>query len=140
VGGQGWNSAQIHEKIAHYSAQGWLKYLSFVPDQDLTCIYSGAKLFACISLYEGFGLPVLEAMSSGVPVICSNTASLPEVGGQAVFYVDPQRTEQVREALHELLHDEIKCTLLSQLGLARAQSFSWDLTVEQTIKAYEQIV
>ena len=139
VGSQGWNSAHIHQKIARYSAQGWLKYLSFVPNQDLPYIYSGAKVFACISFYEGFGLPVLEAMGSGVPVICSNTASLPEVGGDAVFYVEPQRIEQVREALSQLIGDESKCAHLSQLGLARAQCFSWGLTVEKTIQAYEQI-
>ena len=139
VGGQGWNSAQIHEKIARYSAQGWLKYLSFVPDQDLAPIYSGAKVFACISHYEGFGLPVLEAMASGVPVICSNVASLPEVGGDAVLYVEPDRTEQVRDALAQLIGDDAKCAHLAELGLARAQSFSWARTAEQTIAAYQQI-
>jgi alpha-1,3-rhamnosyl/mannosyltransferase len=111
-----------------------------VPDQDLAPIYSGAKLFACISHYEGFGLPVLEAMSSGVPVICSNVASLPEVGGDAVFYVDPQRTEQVRDALAQLMTDDAQCAHLAQLGLERAKSFSWGRAVEQTIKAYEHIV
>jgi len=140
VGGQGWNSEQIHQKMARYSAEGWLKYLSFVPDQDLAPIYSGAKLFACISHYEGFGLPVLEAMSSGVPVICSNVASLPEVGGDAVLYVDPQRTEQVRDALAQLISDDAQCAHLAQLGLERAKSFSWGRAVEQTIKAYEHIV
>ena len=118
VGGRGWNSAQIHQKIAHYSEQGWLKYLSFVPDQDLALIYSGAKLFACISHYEGFGLPVLEAMSSGIPVICSNVASLPEVGGDAVLYVDPNRTEHVRDALAQLIVDDIQ-SIHSQHGWIR---------------------
>ena len=140
VGGQGWNSAHIHQKIARYSEQGWLKYLSFVPDQDLAPIYSGAKVFACISHYEGFGLPVLEAMASGVPVICSNVASLPEVGGDAVLYVDPEKTEQVREALAKLMTDDAQCAHLSELGLAQAQHFSWGRAVEQTILAYEQIV
>lgn len=140
VGGQGWNSEHIHLKIAQYSAEGWLKYLSFVPDQDLAPIYSGAKVFACISHYEGFGLPVLEAMSSGVPVICSNVASLPEVGGDAVLYVEPSRTEQVREALAQLIGDDAKCAHLAQLGLERAKSFSWGRAVEQTIKAYQQIL
>jgi alpha-1,3-rhamnosyl/mannosyltransferase len=139
VGSQGWNSAHIHQKIARYSSQGWLKYLSFVPDQDLALIYSGAKVFACISHYEGFGLPVLEAMCSGVPVICSNTASLPEVGGDAVLYVEPTRVDEVREALNELLSDAVQCAQLRQLGLARAQSFSWARAAQQTIQAYQQM-
>ena len=140
VGGQGWNSAQIHQKIARYSEDGWLRYLSFVPDADLAPIYSGAKVFACISHYEGFGLPVLEAMASGVPVICSQVASLPEVGGDAVLYVDPNSTEQIREALAQLIVDDAKCAELIRLGLAQAQCFSWDRAVEQTIAAYAQIV
>lgn len=139
VGGQGWNSAQIHYKIGIYSAQGWLKYLNFVPDSDLPLIYSGAKVFACISHYEGFGLPVLEAMASGVPVICSNAASLPEVGGEAVLYVNPEQTEEVREALAQLIVDDVKCAHLAALGLARAQQFSWARAAEQTIQAYTQI-
>jgi alpha-1,3-rhamnosyl/mannosyltransferase len=140
AGGYGWNSTSIHEKIARYSQEGWLKYLTYVPDHDLACIYSGAKLFACVSHYEGFGLPVLEAMSSGVPVICSNAASLPEVGGNAVLYVKPNDQEQISKALLDVLSDDLKCEQLAAQGLARAQQFSWDKVVEQTIEAYGRIV
>ena len=136
VGGRGWNSEQIHQKIARYHQEGWLKYLSFVPDQDLAAIYSGARLFACISHYEGFGLPVLEAMASGVPVISSDAASLPEVGGDAVVYINPNHTEQVREALMRVLNDDLQCQDLARQGLERAKLFSWDKTVQQTIDAY----
>lgn len=139
VGGHGWNSEQIHQKIARYQQEGWLKYLTFVPDQDLAAIYSGARLFACISHYEGFGLPVLEAMASGVPVISSNAASLPEVGGDAVIYISPTQTDQVREALMRVLDDDLQCQDLARQGLERAKLFSWDKTVEQTIAAYGQI-
>ena len=140
AGGHGWNSESIHLKITRYSQEGWLKYLTFVPDYDLACIYSGAKLFACVSHYEGFGLPVLEAMSSGVPVICSDVASLPEVGGSAVLYVKPNAEEQIRQALFDLLSDDLKCEHLAAQGLVRAQHFSWDKVVAQTIGAYGRIV
>jgi glycosyltransferase involved in cell wall biosynthesis len=139
VGGRGWNSEQIHQKIQRYRQEGWLKYLSFVPNEDLAAIYSGARVFACISHYEGFGLPVLEAMASGIPVISSNAASLPEVGGDAVVYVNPNDEEQIREALMRVLGDDVLCQDLSIRGLKRSQVFSWERCAQMTIEAYRQI-
>lgn len=139
VGGYGWNSEHIHQKIERYAQQGWLKYLRFVPDQDLGAIYSGARLFACVSHYEGFGLPVLEAMASGIPVISSDVASLPEVGGDAVVYVNPNDTEQIQAALTRVLEDDVYSQILSASGLVRAKLFSWDRTVQETLLAYGRI-
>ena len=139
VGGRGWNSEQIHQKMERYRQEGWLKYLSFVPNDHLAAIYSGARLFACISHYEGFGLPVLEAMASGIPVISSNVASLPEVGGDAVVYVNPNDDEQIREALMRVLGDDALCQDLSIQGLKRSQVFSWERCAQKTIEAYRQI-
>ena len=139
VGGHGWNSASIHEKIARYSQEGWLKYPRFVPDQDLAFIYSGARLFACISHYEGFGLPVLEAMASGIPVISSDAASLPEVGGDAVVYVKPKQPEQIRASLIQVLSDDQQCQDLAIKGLEQAKLFNWERTAHQTIEAYRRI-
>ena len=139
VGGAGWNSEQIHGLIAKYSQEGWLKYLRFVPDLDMAAIYSGARVFACVSLYEGFGLPVLEAMASGVPVISSDVASLPEVGGDAVIYVNPNQTEQITHALKTILEDDQHCQILSQKGLERSKLFSWGRTVQETLLAYGRI-
>ena len=139
IGGSGWNSKHIHQLIATYSTQGWLKYLRFVPDLDMAMIYSGARLFACVSHYEGFGLPVLEAMASGVPVISSDVASLPEVGGDSVLYVNPNQTEQITHALKTVLEDDHYRQELSEKGLARAQLFSWGRTVQETLLAYQQI-
>jgi len=140
VGGKGWNSDSIHQKIARYSQEGWLKYLLFVSDQDLAYIYSGARLFACVSYYEGFGLPVLEAMASGIAVISSNAASLPEVGGDAVEYVSPHQEEEIREVLIRVLQDDSLCQDLSKRGLERSRLFSWERTAHQTIEAYRRIV
>lgn len=139
VGGRGWNSKDIHELIASYSAQGWLKYLDYVSDQDLAAIYSGARLFVCISRYEGFGLPVLEAMASGIPVISSGVTSLPEVGGNAVVYVDHNDTENIYFALQQVLQDDAYCESLSIKGLAQAKLFGWDRTTNETLSAYGQI-
>lgn len=139
VGGAGWNSKHIHQLIAKYTQEGWLKYLRFVPDLDMAAIYSGARVFACVSHYEGFGLPVLEAMASGVPVISSDVASLPEVGGEAVLYVNPNQIEQITHALKTVLEDNHYCQILSKKGLERAKLFSWDRTVQETLQAYGQI-
>jgi alpha-1,3-rhamnosyl/mannosyltransferase len=139
VGGHGWNSEHIHAKIARYSQEGWLKYLLFVSDEELAFIYSGARLFACVSHYEGFGLPVLEAMASGIPVISSDAASLPEVGGDAVVYVSPNQEEEIREALIHVLNDDSLRQDLSRQGLARATVFDWTRTAQQTIETYRRI-
>jgi len=139
IGGPGWNSMHIHDLIETYSKEGWLKYLRFVSDLEMAAIYSGARVFACVSLYEGFGLPVLEAMASGVPVICSDVASLPEVGGDSVIYVNPIQTDQIANALSMVLDDDHCHQQLSQSGLARAQLFNWGRTVQETLLAYERI-
>ena len=140
VGGHGWQSEHIHQKIARYSQEGWLRYLAFALEEDLPLIYSGARLFVFVSHYEGFGLPVLEAMASGVPVISSNAASLPEVGGDAVLYVEPNNTEQLVETLIMILGDDHHCNLLSERGYVRSRSFTWQRTVYETIDAYRKIV
>jgi len=139
VGSYGWSSESIHQKIAKYSQEGWLKYLLFVPDHDLASIYAGARLFACISHYEGFGLPVLEAMASGVPVIASNAPALVEVGGDAVVYVDPNSKEAIRQAIVDTLGDDRGSTILSSRGLAQARRFSWGRCTQETMDAYRLI-
>lgn len=139
AGSHGWHSESIHRRIALYAAEGWVKYLSYVPEAMLPMLYSGARAFAYISHYEGFGLPVLEAMASGVPVITSQVASLPEVGGDAVNYVQPKELDDVKSALARLLEDhDCRQNLVTQ-GLVQAQKFSWDRTVAETVAAYARL-
>lgn len=139
AGGYGWKSEDIHRKIAEYAAAGWVKYLSYVPEEVLPLLYSGARAFAYISHYEGFGLPVLEAMASGVPVITSQVASIPEVGGGAVEYIQPDDLDAVRDALCRVLEDaDLRADLIKR-GLQQAARFSWDQTVIQTLDAYRRI-
>ena len=139
AGSEGWKSSEIHQKIREAERSGWLRYLSFVAEEDLVPLYGGARLFVCVSLYEGFGLPVLEAMASGTPVIASDAASLPEVIGDAGRLVDPTRTEAIRTALLETLEDESQLKSMGERGQTRAAAFTWEATIERTVSAYRRI-
>lgn len=111
-----------------------VRLLGFVPDEDLPALYRGAIFFVYPSLYEGFGLPPLEAMSQGTPVIVSNTSSLPEVCGDAAVYVDPNDSDGIEKQMQILLHDAPRQTELGMKGFARVKQFSW----EQFMKAVLQ--
>lgn len=104
--------------------------LQYLPVEDIPGLYSGAKALIYPSLYEGFGLPPLEAMACGCPVIVSNTSSLPEVCGDAAYYIDPYSTESIAEAICKLARDENLRNNLRQKGLERAKLFTWDKTAQ----------
>lgn len=139
VGSSGWLSEALLADIARLSTQGWLKYLGFVPQNDLPSLYAGARAFVYPSVYEGFGLPVLEAMASGVPVVASPFTSLPEVTQGAALLVDPDNVEALASAIHYSLIDENWRQTAINSGLAVAQTFSWDRCADQTIKVYQAI-
>lgn len=139
VGSSGWLSEALLADIARLSAQGWLKYLGFVPQNDLPALYAGARAFVYPSVYEGFGLPVLEAMASGVPVVASPFTSLPEVTQGAALLVDPDDVDALASAIHRALVDESWRQSAISLGLAVAKTFSWDRCADQTIKVYQSI-
>jgi alpha-1,3-rhamnosyl/mannosyltransferase len=109
---------------------GKVRFIGYVEDSDLAALYSGAKLFVYPSLYEGFGLPVLEAMTCGAPAITSRRASLPEVAGGEAFYVDPENIGEMADAILELLSDEDRRQSLIQSGFAQARKFSWQAAAE----------
>lgn len=136
AGYKGWNNADIMERIDKGQREGWVKYLGFVPNDDLPVLYAGAKLFVFPSLYEGFGLPILEAMASGVPVITSNRSSIPEVGSDAVLYTDPNDIDSMRYDLERgLIDDKWHETAISN-GLTQAGRFSWKRCADDTINVY----
>ena len=110
----------------------------FVEDADKPAIYSGASLFVFPSIYEGFGLDPLEAMSCGTPVVCSNRTSLPEVVGDAAITVDPNDTQALVEAMRRVLTDHELAADLRERSLQRAQQFSWHTTATETLAAYEE--
>lgn len=112
----------------------------FVPDQDLPILYSGAELLAMPSLHEGFGLPALEAMACGIPVLCSNIASLPEVVGDAGLQVDPYNVDEIAQALETLLTDgNLRATCISK-GLARSREHTWTAAAARVLGVYREIM
>lgn len=140
VGARGWRSDLTHNRIDKAEVAGWLRYLAYVPQTDLPLLYAGARLFAYPSLYEGFGLPVLEAMASGVPVVTSNVASLPEVVGDAAWLVDPLDTDGIATALEQALQDDTWRQKTRTHGLDRASLFNWADCVAQTVAVYQSVL
>jgi glycosyltransferase involved in cell wall biosynthesis len=111
-----------------------------VPAEDLPILFAGARLFAFPSLYEGFGLPVLEAMSSGVPVVCSNNSSLLEVAGDAALMCEAMDVETLAQHMARALEDADWRAVANQRGLAHAGRFSWDRCAAQTLVTYRKVL
>ena len=115
-------------------------FTGYVLDNDLSAIYSGAVAFIFPSLYEGFGLPVLEAMQCGTPVISSNSSSLPEVVGDAGILIDPKDEDHLCQAMLDVLTDSNLRESLRKKGLERAKQFSWKKCADQTVEIYKKII
>lgn len=141
AGYEGWMYEEIFA-AANASAEFRSKviFIGYILDEDISAIYSGAKAFIYPSLYEGFGLPPLEAMQCGIPVITSNTTSLPEVVGDAGIMVDPKDSDALCQAMLRLLTDTTLCEQLSQKGLTRAKGFSWAKCAADTVEVYRKAV
>lgn len=115
-----------------------VRWLGYIPEEDLPLLYSGALGAVYVSLYEGFGLPVIEAMACGTPVIASNVAALPEVVGDAGVLVDPYDVEAIAEGIKRLVEDSNLRTELRRKGLNQVKSYTWDRTAELTWKALQE--
>lgn len=139
AGYRGWESDTLHHRLQQAAAQGWLCYLGFVEDSLLPALVAGARLFVFPSRYEGFGLPVLEAMASGVAVVCSDAASLPEVGGAAARYVPPDDVDGWQQHIQRALEDDHWRQALVTQGLAQAAQFSWRRCADLTVAAYREV-
>lgn len=141
VGPAGSGFAGVERAVAKARAQGARVVMAgFVPDEDLASLYSGALGFVFPSLHEGFGIPPLEAMQCGTPVIASNRSSIPEVMGDAGLVVDPQDSEALCHAMYRLYHDAPLRESLRARSLARAALFSWDRTARETLAAYRAAI
>jgi glycosyltransferase involved in cell wall biosynthesis len=136
VGMRGWLTSRIEAKMRPLVDKGIIKPLGYVPDEHMPMIYSGATAFAFPSLYEGFGLPPLEAMACGVPVVVSNSSSLPEVVGDAGIYVEPLDADAISESMRQLFEDRPLAEDLSRRGIIRAADFTWRRTAEETSAVY----
>lgn len=139
AGGAGWKNEKIYELVKENNLTDRVKFLGFVSERDLPSVYSGARLFLYPSLYEGFGLPVLEAMSSKVPVVTSNTSSLPEVAGDAAVMINPYNEKDIYTAVDNVLSNENLKKQLVVEGSQRANHFTWENTAQKTLKLYGKV-
>lgn len=138
VGQRGWKYAAILREAARGALAGRAVLLGYVPETDLPALYTHATAFAYPSLYEGFGLPVVEAMACGTPVLTSGSSSLAEIGLGAALLVDPTDERAIAEGLHRLATDEELRQDLRARGLARAANYSWERTARETVEVYEE--
>ncbi|CAB3789267.1 D-inositol-3-phosphate glycosyltransferase [Paraburkholderia ultramafica] len=134
VGSRGWLSDDLHTDLERGEREGWLRYLGFVPEAQLPFLYAGARAFFFPSTYEGFGLPVLEAMASGVPTLTSNSSSLPEVAGDAAWLVRSDDTDALMDGIKSVLLDESWRTAAVARGLRVAGRRSWEACARQTFE------
>lgn len=137
AGAPGWQTDATFASVAAHA--GLVETLGFVPDEDLACLYRQAEIFCYPSLYEGFGIPVLEAMQSGTAVLTSSVSSMPEVGGEAARYADPHDVPAIRGSLLELLGDPQLRRRCAAAGLLQAQRFSWAQTAQLVLEVLEDL-
>jgi len=137
VGQKGWNVDKLYE-IAKDNKD--IIFTGFVPDDDLMALVRGAFCFVFPSIYEGFGLPVLDAFNAGVPLITSNAASIPEIAGDAALLVNPYKTEEIAKAMEVIIENKNIRNELINKGKIQTEKFSWDKTVEAIINIYQELL
>ena len=136
AGQRWWRSDYIDRAIEEVDASGWVRLLGYVEDDALPALYSAATVVAYPSLYEGFGLPVVEALACGAVVVASNTTSIPEVAGKAAVLIDPTDETAMAEAVATAATDEGLRASLKKAGPLQAAGFTWDRCAEETMRAY----
>jgi glycosyltransferase involved in cell wall biosynthesis len=140
VGHTGWLNQDFFQHLEKLDDPTAVLLSGYVPDADLPALITGATLFVLASFYEGFGLPILEAMACGTPVVCSNTSSLPELGGDAARYFDPYDVEDMVSAISLVLQDRDLRQEMRCLGIEQAARFSWKRTARETLTVYERLL
>ncbi len=139
VGAKGWLNEGLHALIERQTARGQLIMLGQVPEAVLPLLYAGARLFLYPSIYEGFGLPPIEAMASGVPVVVSNRSCLPEVTQGAAMMINPDDVDEFAEAIHRGLHDDKWRREAIDHGLRVAAGYTWGRCIENTVDVYRKV-
>jgi glycosyltransferase involved in cell wall biosynthesis len=140
VGRSLWRGSEVERAVARAGLEGRVRFTGYVPDTDLPALYAGAAAFCYPSLYEGFGMPPLEAMACETPVVTSNTSSLPEVVGDAAITVDPTSIGEIATGLRALLTSDALSREYRHRGLAQARRFSWDRTAQLTREVYDAVL
>jgi glycosyltransferase involved in cell wall biosynthesis len=140
AGGSGWLEDEMWRTIERKNMNEYVHMLGFVEDRELPALYTGARILAMVSLYEGFGLPILEAMVCGTPVITSDLSSLPEVAGQAALLVNPYDTDAIRDAILKLETDSFSRMSLIEAGYEQAKKFNWERAATQLKSIYDEML
>ncbi len=139
VGQQGWKEQRIFALVEQLNLQREVHFVGYVPDKDLVCLYNLAEVFAFPSLYEGFGLPVVEAMACGTPVLTANRGALAEIAGPAAELVTPEDVGSIAEGLYRLLTDPELAAQRREEGLRWVRRFRWERTAQQTLRLYQSL-
>ena len=137
IKGSGYSS--FIKTVEELNLQDRVIFKGYIPDNELEWMYLNASLFVFPSLSEGFGLPILEAMSCGVPVITSNYGAMAEVAGNAALLVNPYNIDEIAEAMYKVLTDQKLKEDLIKKGLERAKQFSWEKTAKETLEVYKEV-
>ncbi|MFO1434321.1 MAG: glycosyltransferase family 1 protein [Candidatus Competibacteraceae bacterium] len=140
VGMKGWHYESIGEELEPLIRSGHLRLLGYIPTEALPALYAGAAMLVYPSLYEGFGLPLVEAMASGTPVITSNRSSMPEVVGDVGILVEPEDESMIAGAIRRLLEDSNEALRLQRQGLERVRQFTWERCAQQTLAVYRKVL
>jgi len=139
AGKRTWTSEGIDEAISGYKLQKDVIELGHLPHAELPALYNGAQLLAFPTLWEGFGLPALESMACGTPVVTSNNSCMPEITNGAAIMIDPYSSDSLASGMHEVLTDENTAMKLRDSGLKRAAEFTWEKTAQQTLDVYQNV-
>jgi len=139
VGKKGWKYKEILRAPEKFNVEQEVLFLDFVPDEDLATLYKNAELFVMPSLYEGFGLPILEAMKNGCPVATSDISSLPEAGGDAAAYFDPKSAEDMASVILSVLGDKKKRSIMIEEGYKQVKKFSWEKSAKEVLSVLESV-
>lgn len=140
VGASKWRSTDVFDLVQNLGLVDQLIFPGYIADDDLKILYTQAKAFIFPSLYEGFGLPILEAMVCGTPVVCSNTASMPEVAGEAALYINPYEVDEIAAAIQRILQDNTLAGELINKALTWVQEFSWEKVAKETLAVYKSLL
>ena len=138
AGGQGWRMEPLDRSVTALGLEQQVEYVGSADDNELSALYAGCNFLLFPSLYEGFGLPIIEALSFGKPVITSNVSSMPEVAGEAALLVDPQSVDDIAEAIKRLITDRALYDTLAAKAIPQAAKFSWDRAAQQTLEIIER--
>ena len=140
AGGKGWLFDEIYAEVERQELQDRVIFTGFVDDADLPTLYSMASLLVFPSLYEGFGLPLLEAMACGLPIINSNSSCLPEVAGSATLQLHPEKMADWQQGMIALLDDPTRRTEMSSAGFEQVKKFSWATSAETLLGVYRELL